>query len=489
MHSSPGRLLGALLTLVLPACGDNNVLDLEATEAPLPATCDESDLPGTLAALPHVTSVAETPCGDYVTGQVRCFSIQFDQPITHEDPEGKRFSQRLFLAHRGCESPNLVGDWGYSQDYFFDDELSVLYQTNALWIEHRFQGESLPAATDWDWTALTIENGATDMHEIVDAFKQHYGGRWVSTGASKGGVTATYHKFLFPDDLDGAIPYVAPASRFRVDSAYQTYLNTTLPEPCAQRVRDVQVAALTTRRAMMLQRIAAAAGPGGEALTLEYATAHFDWAFWQYYGVEYCANVPTAASSDTVFWNFFSFFTGLSPAAPAIDETASYGALYYEWLTEQGFALQINAQITPHLAEPSALATMEDNFQQMFPGVALPRYDGSVTGRTRAWVRDQAENVLLIYGQYDPWSGGAMDDPTRPSSGRFFVPDATHGAQISGLTPDDEVAALAFASKFFGRKPVGLKSEARRAGAMRQSILDAKTRQQLTFGLRLRPAR
>jgi len=444
------------IPLLLAACGDNFV-DPEI-DTPLVATCDEADLPATLAALPHVTSVVETSCGDYVGGEPRCFSIDFEQPLQHASPDGQTFTQKVWLTHRGCDRPTLIADWGYSQDYFFDDELSQLYQPNAMWIEHRYQGSSTPSIAEWDWTALTIENGAADLHEIIDSFRSHYGGRFVSTGASKGGITATYHAHLYPHDLDGSIPYVAPASRARIDPRYQARLQSALPEPCAQAVRDFQTASLTTRRAMMVERLSASAA-GFEDLLLEYAISRFDWGFWQYYGFSYCRDVPTAASSDDAFWQFFSTFSGFGGDAAPVTSTADYsnGALYYEWLTEQGFASQINDEVAPLLTEPFAIETMEDDFRIQFPDVELPSYDGSVTGVTRAWVKNSAENMLLIYGDYDPWSGGAMDEPTRPTSARFFVPRATHGAQISALGIDDRLAALAIASRLFGEEPVAQK--------------------------------
>ncbi|MEO8703394.1 MAG: S28 family serine protease [Kofleriaceae bacterium] len=454
------------LVVLVAACGDNGIPNEPAPRPPIPATCDEAALPATLAGIDGVTRAVETECGDYVTGPARCFEIGFDQPVDHQRP-AKRFTQRVFLIHRGCDNPNLVADWGYSQDLFYDDELSALYQTNSLWIEHRFQGESLPSPTDWDWTQLTIENGATDMHRVIEAFRTHYSSRFVSTGASKGGITATYHKFLFSDDVEGSIPYVAPASRARVDPEYQANLDTALPMPCAQRVRDAQVAALTTRRTMMLGHLTGEVAPGFEPLYLEFIAGSFDWAFWQYYGMAYCQNVPTTTTADTTFWQFFASFSGLMPEAdqPRRDDQLSNGALSYEWLTEQGFALQRGAHVASLIVEPEAVATMEDNFRTQFPGVALLDYDGSLTAATRTWVRDEAEDLLLIYGQYDPWSGGAMEAPVKTSAARFYVPNATHGAQISELAFGDREAALAHASRMFGREPVAAKPGAHRTVA------------------------
>ncbi len=489
-----------LAVLAAAACGDDEreppaspdaAAAAEPDAAPAALTCDEETLAGSLAGLPQVAAVSETDCGDYVVQPARCFAIEMDQPIDHAAAAGASFRQHLFLVHRGCDRPTLVADWGYSNEYFYDIELSLLYQTNDLWIEHRYQGLSAPDTADWDWSALTIENGAGDMHQVIAAFRQLYQGRWVSTGASKGGITATYHAYFFPDDLDGSIPYVAPASRARIDPAYQDFLAESLPAACGDRVRDAQVAALTSRREMMLGRLTEYTGPGGEEEGLELLTAHLDWGFWQAWGQTFCNQVPRASATDGRFWRFYLDFSYLAYAAPgAPDETTRLGALYYEWLGEQGFALQVNPRVAPLLEQPSATATMEDDFRAMFPGVVLPPYDGSVTAAVRDWVRDQADDMLFIYGQYDPWSGGAMDAPSRDSSARFFVPGATHGATIGALPEAERAAALAIATRLFGTEPVeAQRAAAARAGADHQRLLDRQQLLELATPLRLRLGR
>jgi hypothetical protein len=454
--------------LALLACGDNLAPIIEEEQQLLP-TCDDANLEATLAALPNVSAVEPSPSCDNVRGEARCFVLRFDQPIHHDREDSKRFAQKVELIHRTCDRPVLLADWGYESFGFFDEELASTFRTNSLWIEHRYQGDSAPAEADWDWTALTIANGAGDMHEIIQSFRGFYGGNFVTTGASKGGVTASYHAYLYPADIDGSVPYVAPASRDRVDAAYQTYLDTKLPAPCAPNLRAAQVAALTTRRAAMLQRT------GGDELGLEYMVMYADWAFWQYYGRDFCGQIPTAATTDENFFAFFNQFFGGFAASPAIDEFQKYAALDYEWLTEQGFALQINGQVRPLLSE-FALTTMEDNFRQSYPGVDLPAYDGDVTMATRTWARNLAENVLFIYGSDDPWSGGAMDIPERGSSAQYFVPGATHSAQISGLALEDRRAAFELASELFGVPPSNNKREIELAGATRDALLRAQDR-------------
>src|SRR5688572_18029403 len=171
----------ALALLLVAACGDNDpeVVPVEEPQPePVAATCNEATIADTLRALPNVTAVTPSNCGSYVVGSPRCFHIDYQQPIQHANAAGPKLTQKLWLVHRSCDRPTLVGDNGYSHEFFYDDELSVLYRTNMLWIEHRYQGKSTPAPGEWDWTALTIENGAADMHAIITSFRQHYGGRF-----------------------------------------------------------------------------------------------------------------------------------------------------------------------------------------------------------------------------------------------------------------------------------------------------------------------
>jgi hypothetical protein len=463
-----------VLLSLLAACGDNFVIDNNTDTTPaIEAVCREAELDQLVAALPNVTSAVVDDCGPYVEGAAKCFHVTIAQPVNHQAPD-RTFDQHLFVMHRGCDRPTVVADWGYSNEYFFDDELSLLFRANAIWIEHRYQGESLPAEVDWDWTQLTIENGANDMHRVIESFKHLYGANWVSTGASKGGITATYHAYFFPHDLDGVVPYVAPASRSRLDPRYQIYLDSVLTTPCAQRVRDAQVAALTSRRTMMLAHLTEEIGPGFEADFLDLMTASFDWGFWQYRGERFCNTVPPATASDDAFWTFYANTSGFFGPG---NERLSDGALSYEWLTEQGFAFQIGSHVLPLLQSEYATMTMEQRFVDEFPDVVLPTYDGSVTRAVRHWAERYADNLLMIYGQYDPWSGGALEVPAKPTSARFFAPAATHGAQIALLAPADRAAALEHAARMFGVPPEMPMMRLASAAADRRSEIIARAEQ------------
>ncbi|HWM84911.1 MAG TPA: hypothetical protein VNO33_03710, partial [Kofleriaceae bacterium] len=97
----PYRSLAAALALSLVACGgDDDAADGTAVDAGPTSTGDE--LVDRIAALPGVASVdeRETDIAGY-----RYFSIGFDQPVDHEDPDGQRFVQYLTLIHRDEHAP------------------------------------------------------------------------------------------------------------------------------------------------------------------------------------------------------------------------------------------------------------------------------------------------------------------------------------------------------------------------------------------------
>jgi hypothetical protein len=79
---------------------------------------------------------------------------------------------------------------------------------------------------------------------------------------------------------------------------------------------------------------------------------------------------------------------------------------------------------------------------------------------------------MLVYGELDPWSGGAMDASSKPTSARYFVPGANHGAQIAGLDTADRDHALALAAGYFGEQPdLTAIPRAREANKHREELL------------------
>ena len=211
----PGRtrcawLLTALLVLSA-ACHEEAANEFPADLAELPDLATTPDLvpPPDLAPEPDILELLKRIPGLTVTEKptsltdYRFFQLELDQPVDHERPDGARFKQRLSLLHRDRRAPVVLHTSGYNASFFSRSgrtELTSLLSANQIDFEHRYFLPSRPSPADWKY--LTIKQAASDSHLIVKIFRTIYGGRFLNTGASKGGMTAVYHRRFYPADVD-----------------------------------------------------------------------------------------------------------------------------------------------------------------------------------------------------------------------------------------------------------------------------------------------
>ena len=165
------------------------------------------------------------------------------------------------------------------------------------------------------YDTLTITQAATDHHRIAQAFKPIYEGAFVATGASKGGMTAVYHRRFFPADVDATVAYVAPQSLGAPDPRYVPFVNQAGTDPdCRKRLRDYQRTVLT-RRAVVVTAL----GASGATFTrlgidkaLEHSVLELPFGFWQYGAQADCAKIPDPAASDEQVLKFLSDVGGIA---------------------------------------------------------------------------------------------------------------------------------------------------------------------------------
>ena len=162
------------------------------------------------------------------------------------------FEQVINLWHRGYDRPTALHTSGYGVGGALT-EPTQLIDGNQLSVEHRFFNESTPASKDW--SKLTVWQAATDHHRIVAAFKKAlYGGRWVSTGGSKDGMTAVYHRRFYPSDVDATVAYVAANDVQNARDNYTEFIQRAGNDPaCNAALRTWQRTALSRRSAMVAE--------------------------------------------------------------------------------------------------------------------------------------------------------------------------------------------------------------------------------------------
>jgi len=422
------------VALALAACGD-----------PEPS----GPLIDRLRALPGVHDVnqqaTQNPGFEY-------YVLHFEQPVDHDAAGGPTFLQEVSLLHRKESAPMVVwtsGYWDYYHDYSV--ELTQVLAGNQISIEHRYFAESRPA--DPDWSKLTIAQMAADEHAIITAFRSVYPGAFVTSGGSKGGMTAIYHRRFFPDDVDGTVPYVAPISFDAPDLRYVPFLDTLGPDACRQAVRDLAVEMLANRRMGMLNKTSAQAVAKAYAYTripigpaVESAIVSLEWSFWQYYGVTYCPMVPATTASDD---DLFKFLDVVSPPSDnSDDQIGAFDAYYFQAYYQLGYPDGGAAYLDPYLIY------MDADYDGAFP-TAQPAYDGGAAmNDIDQWVRQDGDRLLFVYGEWDPWTGGKFELGNAKDSLRLVQGMGTHGSHITKLADHDRDAAFAKLEAWTGVKPM-----------------------------------
>ncbi|MBA8825982.1 hypothetical protein FHX42_003348 [Saccharopolyspora lacisalsi] len=417
------------------------------TVLPAVAAASGRRLNEALETVPGLTVVGEhtAPRG------FRFLELDFVQPVDHADPASGLFRQRLTLLHRGFERPVVAHTSGYDvPEGPFRAEPTRLLDANQISIEHRFFGESRPNPVDWN--ELTIRQMAADEHRIIRVLGEVYRARWITTGASKGGMTAIYHRCLHPHDVAGTIAYVAPNNVDNERDHYDEFLANVGTAECRAALTALQRQALIRRDELVARLRARAASQGftfdrvigGIERGLEMSVVDTRFAFWQYRGLTDRDAIPATTASTDAIYEFidatvgFSFYTdqGIRPYVP----------YYYQAGTQLGW---------PHVT-PTELEDLLHHEQLLHPRGLVPReipmrFRPHVMDRVDRWVRYAGQRLLFVYGENDPWSAEPfrLGPGTRDSAVRT-VPGGNHGSEIAGLADEQRRQAIAAVRRWAG---------------------------------------
>jgi hypothetical protein len=382
-----------------------------------------------LAALPTITTVAERAAPAPGT---RLFVLGFQQPVDHCATSGAGFTQRATLVYRGRDLPTILATTGYGISLSGGQtELTVALGANQVLLEHRFFDVSTPAPVDW--TRLDIFQAATDEHRVVETLRPLLRGPWVTTGASKGGMTAVFHRAFYPADVEATVAYVAPISFSRADPRYATWLESIGPAACRDALHAAQVAILQQRAdvAPLMADAALAAGDGYTALglqtALDFAALELPFAFWQYGSEAACPNVPAAGASAAELFAFMEATFGGTIYWWGDSTLDYYAAYYYQSATQLGGP----AYPQGHLLAAHGGVGIDDLPEVYPPAGVVKTWDGTAMPAVDAWVRLHGDRIMFVYGERDPWSGGQFTPS--PGGEKLLVPLANHGARISML--------------------------------------------------------
>lgn len=455
------KTLGWLLSLVV-LIGTMGAAGSTAQAATAAQPAAATDIKDQILGIPGMSLIEEKPYPGY-----RFFVLNYEQPVDHRNPSKGTFKQRLTLLHKDVSRPTVFFTSGYNVNTNpRRSEPTTIIDGNQVSMEYRFFTPSRP--TPADWQNLDIWQAASDQHRIFGALKKIYPRNWLSTGGSKGGMTATYYERFYPRDMDGVVAYVAPNDVVnKEDSAYDRFFAKVGTKECRDRLNAVQREALVRREPLEAKYAAAAAANGWTFTTVgnldkayEAVVLDYVWAFWQYSLLADCASIPTAATaSDQEIWDSIDAISGFS--AYADQGLSTYTPYYYQAGTQLG---------SPDIKQPHLGNLSRYGYQP--PRNFVPReipmtFQPGAMKDIDGWVREHANQMLFVYGQNDPWGA----EPFRIGYGArdshvMIAPGANHGANVAQLLDGERALATAKILQWAGVAPAAVIADEAKAAPL-----------------------
>jgi hypothetical protein len=399
----------------------------------------DAALPSDLTAALQAVGFEVVAEHESVYGGYRYIDLTVTQPMDHDNPASETFEQRIILHHRDTAAPMVLATTGYQN---FDQEWlmepALVLQGNQIMVEHRYFPPSIPKNANW--TKLNIRQAAGDFHLITQKLKRIYGARWLNTGASKGGMTALFHRRFFPSDVDATVAYVAPLSFGAPDNRYVQFLADINPDGCGDNVRALALRFIKDRVAIGKELLSGGFDTGPDITNEEQAAmfaaetaVYYEWGFWQYSGVDSCALVASALTNDHHAATLLSHEIVIGEA---VEVPPAYN---YQAASELGY----QGISTAYLDEAIQEAMLPAPPAEPMPwGSGWPAYHPEAVRDVADWIAKSGERIMLIYGEYDPWTGGAIDLGAAKDSRKFVVPQGNHGSQIDLLPAEHRALAL-----------------------------------------------
>ncbi|MCF0172618.1 MAG: aminopeptidase [Bacteroidales bacterium] len=399
-----------------------------------------TDLEAALASLPSVKKVETMDCGPFA-GK---YLLWFEQPVSHKDPSKGTFLQRVVVGNVSRDSATVMVAEGYNADYAlrngYREELSRLFNLNNVVVEHRYFKPSSPEIVDW--TYLTAENEAADLHAVVTQLKSIFPAKWIATGISKGGQNSAIYRAFYPEDVDITVPYVGPFCRKVEDGRHEPFIASFAGTPSDRKaVRDFQKEFLS-RRSTILPMFEKQCSDEGLKFRIpinevyDMCALEFSFAFWQW-GMP-VSKIPGSSASDSTILNFMNLVSGADYWA----EGSAHEPFFVMAAHELGYYGYDTKPFQGLLTIKSAKGYLRRCF---LPESARNiKFDPALSRKMDKFLKTNECHILFIYGEFDPWSAVRAGDTHSADNYIFIDPAGSHRARI-GTFPQrtqDEIKAI-----------------------------------------------
>jgi hypothetical protein len=385
--------------------------------------------------LPGIISVEKMAPNPFFTEALIIF---VKQPLDHLHPGQGTFPQRVILSNLSVDQPVVFitegygGGYGTSSNYL--NELCSLLKANQLLVEHRFFGKSIPDSIDWQY--MTVENAAADQHHIVELFKSIYSKKWISTGISKGGETVLYHRALYPNDVDISVPYVAPLN-FSTEEKRHDYFIRHKAGTARERkkVASCQIELLKRKEKLMplFEQYTKEKNYKYKANTSEifdYCVLEFAFSFWQW--GRSTSEIPQSTATDQEFFNYVTKIC--SPSYFDVQSGKPTFPFFVQALKQLGY---YGYNPDPFRGLMDLTDTKGYVLKLFMPAGKEFGYDPAMSILVKNYLKRDAQKILLIYGENDPWTASAAETRGNKRIVNVVQPGGSHRTRI-GTMPEQQ---------------------------------------------------
>ncbi|WP_418604639.1 S28 family serine protease [Hwangdonia sp.] len=362
----------------------------------------------------------------------KAYQLIIKQPLNHNNLEAGTFNHFVYVSHTDYSKPTVLVTEGYNAKHK-TYELSKVLQSNQVMVEYRFYGKSRPEPIPWQY--LKNDQAIEDYHSIVSKLKQLYTNKWISTGISKGGETVLIYKSKYPNDVDVAVPYVAPLINTQEDIRTENLINSVGTDECRNKIVAFQRAILK-QRDTVLKALKAYAEKEAMQFTkvpmeeaLEYAVLEFPFSFWQWGGN--CEDIPTEAATANERFQYLIKISGMG----LYNDKGFHHYLpsFYQHMVElgyYGFDLEPVKDLLKVVKSSSNMRFAPDDVDLTYN----PEYIKNV----RDFVENKGDHILYIYGANDPWGACAPTPKPSVDALKMVLEGGHHGTRIKDFSENDQ---------------------------------------------------
>ncbi|MDB4582799.1 peptidase [Draconibacterium sp.] len=384
-----------------------------------------------LKSQPQIKSIEKIEGNEFFTAT---YKIRVEQPIDHTNPENGTFLQRVFVADKKAGNPVVFITEGYAANYAaiprYINELSPMLDASQICVEHRYFGESWPDPKNWDY--LTVANAAADHHNLVQLMKKYYTGKWISTGISKGGQTAVYHRWLYPDDVDASAAYVCPLNFGVEDGRHEPFI-ANIPGTPEQRkkIKAFQIQILKNR-AIFLPKLEEFSKQKKFTFrismdeVLDYCVLEYPFALWQWGRM--IDQIPNANEDLEKLFEHLMIVS--SPSYFAVEGMEGIQSFFVQAARELGYYGYDTRPFKKYLS----IKTAKNYLSKIFlPEDLKIKYNKKTAKQVRKFIEKTDSKILFIYGEWDPWSASGFEVPDKDNFLKIVKSEGSHSTRIKNL--------------------------------------------------------